>query len=117
MSGSCALLIVTPNQEDGMAKETLIVDLDAEMANRVRQYSREHGADVADVLNELISTLPNPGASNGSSPRQNGSNADSSDSDDWRSDLTPLVRSLLGAGSGDADEVDYHEYLLEKYGR
>lgn len=101
-----------------MAKETLIVDLDAEMANRVREYSREHGADVADVLNGLISTLPEPGNSNGSRQRQNGSKADLSDSsDDWRSELTPLVRSLLGGGAGEADEEDYHEYLLEKYSR
>jgi hypothetical protein len=101
-----------------MRKETLTVDLDAEMANRVREYSREHGADIADVLNELISALPPAGASNGGNPRQNGSNADSSGcSDDWKLELTPLVRSLLGAGAGDADEEDYHEYLLEKYGR
>lgn len=28
----------------------------------------------------------------------------------------PLTRSLLGAGSGHADEEDYREYLWRKYG-
>ncbi|HEY0022080.1 MAG TPA: hypothetical protein VGB24_04195 [Longimicrobium sp.] len=120
-----------------MAKETLIVDLDAEMANRVRQYSREHGADVADVLNELIAALPvNGGCGNGGSAHQNGNGngngsatnrgdgALSSGStfggdrdEEWIQSLPPITRRLLGVARQGVDEDDYKEYLWQKYGR
>jgi hypothetical protein len=114
-----------------MAKETLIVDLDAEMANRVRQYSREHGADVAEVLNELIAALPvNGGCGNGGLATGNGSAAGlgngalSSGStslgdreEDWVQSLPPITRRLLGVARQGVDEDDYKEYLWQKYGR
>ncbi|HEX8320846.1 hypothetical protein [Longimicrobium sp.] len=118
-----------------MAKETLIVDLDAEMANRVRQYSREHGADVADVLNELIAALPvNGGCGNGGSAYQNGNGNGSATNlgdralssgstsygdrdEEWIQSLPPITRRLLGVARQGADEDDYKEYLWQKYGR
>lgn len=118
-----------------MAKETLIVDLDAEMANRVRQYSREHGADEADVLNELIAALPViGGCCNGGPAHQDGNrngsatnlgdgalSSDSTSHGDrdgkWIQSLPPITRRLLGVARQGVGEDDYKEYLWQKYGR
>jgi hypothetical protein len=118
-----------------MAKETLTVDLDAEMVNRVREYSREHGADVADVLNELIAALPvNGGCRNGGSVHQNGNGnaaatkfadgalasgltSGGARDEEWVQALPPITRRLLGVARPGVDEEDYQEYLWQKYGR
>lgn len=130
-----------------MAKESLTLDLDTELVDRVRRYSEERGAEIAEVLSELISALPEAGGSNGSTPDQNGSNGRPAGStSDWRATLTPRVRRLLGAASTEAapaeghdqewvqslppitqrllgvappgaGEDDYKEYLWQKYGR
>jgi hypothetical protein len=118
-----------------MAKETLIVDLDAEMASRVRQYSREHGADVADVLNELIAALPvngrcgnggpahlngngNGSATNlGDGALSSGSTSHGDHDEEWIQSLPPITRRLLGVARQGVDEDDYKEYLWQKYGR
>ena len=133
MSGSCALLIGAGTSEGLMAKETLIVDLDAEMVKRVREYSREHGADVADVLNELIAALPvNGSCRNGESvhPNGNGNAKNVTDGaltsdlmscggrdEEWVQALPPITRRLLGVARPGVGEDDYKEYLWQKYGR
>ncbi|HEY0036634.1 MAG TPA: hypothetical protein VGB66_08105 [Longimicrobium sp.] len=38
--------------------ETLTVELDSAVVDRLRQYCREHGQTVAEVLTELIRALP-----------------------------------------------------------
>lgn len=82
--------------------KTLTVELESAVVDRLHRYCREHGCTVADVLNDLIHTLQL---------------ADSPQADeDWRRDLPPITRRLLGAGSGEADEADYKEYLWKKYG-
>jgi len=93
-----------------MAKETLTVDLDAEMVDRVRQYSREHGTDVACILTELIAALPVNGAcSRGGSVRQNGKSEASAtkrldggfvaeETSETQSPLNPSPRAARGEG-------------------
>ena len=38
--------------------ETLTVELDSAVVEHLRQYCREHGVTVAEVLTELIRALP-----------------------------------------------------------
>ncbi|HYW14123.1 MAG TPA: hypothetical protein VE871_19315 [Longimicrobium sp.] len=99
-----------------MAKETLRIELDSGLVDRVRRYSEEHGTGVAETIEQLIGTLP--AGPNGRLHVQ-GLEATSglAETEDWILGLTPSVRKLLGAGAGDADEEDCHRHLLEKYGR
>jgi hypothetical protein len=90
-----------------MAKQTLSVDLDSALVDRVRRYSEARGKDVAQTVSELIERLPLNGTpGNHDQPEE-----------PWEAELSPAVRSILGVGSGPADEHDYHDYLMEKYGR
>ena len=82
-------------------RETLTVELDSELVERLHRYCREQDTPVAVVLSGLIAALPI---------------SDSPGEEDWVRDLPPITRRLLGAGSGPADEADYKEYLLRKYG-
>ena len=93
-----------------MPKQTLSIDLDSALVERVRRYSEQHGTDVADTIGELISTLPGSAHTNGTGEIL--SEADT----EWEERLPPITRSLLGAASGDVDEEDYKEYLWRKYG-
>lgn len=98
-----------------MAKETLSIDLDPVLIDRVRQYSEQNGTDIAETIGELISTLP---AGNGAHALgAMHSPADATDREaDWEKDLPPVTRSLLGIASGSSGEEDYKEYLWRKYG-
>jgi hypothetical protein len=102
-----------------MAKETLSIDLDPVLIDRVRRYSERNGTDVAGTISQLISTLPAGAGAQGDSPRHDSllKNSSSSEADtEWRQNLPPITRSLLGIASGGADEEDYKEYLWRKYG-
>ena len=91
-----------------MAKETLSVDLDPMLIERVRRYSEAHGTEVAETIGGLIESLPSGGG--GEAARAG------ADEEEWMRDLPPLTRSLLGIASGDAGVDDYREYLWRKYG-
>jgi hypothetical protein len=102
-----------------MSKETLSVDLDPALIDRVRRYSERNGTDVSGTISELISTLPATGGAKqaaaldrATAPGSNGSAAGA----DWERNLPPITRSLLGIASGGADEDDYKDYLWRKYG-
>ena len=97
-------------------KETLSIDLDSVLVERVRRYSQEHGMDVAGTISELIALLPGGAGEHGSAPPPDASRAADGEEAEWVRDLPPLTRSLLGAGSGRAGEEDYKEYLWRKYG-
>lgn len=102
-----------------MAKETLSIDLDPVLIDRVRQYSEQNGTDIAGTISELISTLP---AGNGAhaldATHPSAPGGDASDLDaEWEKDLPPVTRSLLGVASGSSGEEDYKEYLWRKYGQ
>ncbi len=101
-----------------MVKETLSIDLDPVLIDRVRRYSEQHGTDIAGTISELISNLP---ATNGAEQPAAGHGAlagevVSATHAEWEQQLPPITRSLLGIGPGDADEEDYKEHLWRKYG-
>jgi hypothetical protein len=96
-----------------MAKETLSIYLDTSLIERVHRYSAEHGKGVSETVSELIENLPDEQPSGTAALKQSGADGD----EEWVANLTPAVRSLLGVVTGRADEEDYHQYLLEKYGR
>jgi hypothetical protein len=99
--------------EDAMAKETLRVELESDLVERVRRYSEEHGIDVAGTISGLISSLPpaSPASAPGAEPPHPGESEE-----EWIRELPPLTRSLLGIAAGDAGEEDYRDYLWRKYG-
>ena len=99
-----------------MAKETLYVELESDLVERVRRYSREHGTDLAGTIGDLIASLPPSGAAEDVSAPSAGSVPAGESEEQWIRDLPPLTRSLLGIAAGDADEEDYKEYLSRKYG-
>lgn len=102
-----------------MAKETLSIDLDPVLIDRVRQYSEQNGTDIAETIGELIAALPavnGPHEPFGNHSAHAGEPSAEMDAD-WEQDLPPITRSLLGIGTGDADEEVYKEYLLRKYGQ
>jgi Family of unknown function (DUF6364) len=96
-----------------MAKETLSIDLDTSLIERVHRYSAVHGKGVSETVSELIEKLPDEQASGTAALAPSGDEGD----EEWVAKLTPTVRSLLGVATGSGDEEDYHRYLLEKYGR
>jgi Family of unknown function (DUF6364) len=98
-----------------MAKVTLSVDLDAVLVERVRRYSQQRGKDVSVTVSELIEQLPLSGAAAEGEPPPIPLAATAGEN--WEAELSPAVRSLLGAGTGPADEEDYNQHLMEKYGR
>lgn len=95
-----------------MSKAMLSVELDPVLIERVQRYSKEHGKDVSQTVSEMIQNLP---MEQGGADR--GLPAGRRSHEPWEAELTPEVRSLLGAGAGPADEEDYHHHLMEKYGR
>lgn len=96
-----------------MSKATLSIELDRSLIERVRRYSEEHGKGVSETVSELIKSLPVEPPANAPTPEQ----PVEEDEEEWVKKLTPTVRSLLGVAAGSGDEEDYHQYLLEKYGR
>lgn len=56
-------------------KETLSIDLDSVLVERVRRYSREHGMDVAGTISELIVSLPSGAGEHGGAPPPDASRA------------------------------------------
>ena len=100
-----------------MAKQTLNIELDSGLVERVRLYSAQHGTDVAGTIRELIERLPVSSiVEPASGPPACSARTEDPDEEDWVRSLPPLTRSLLGAAAGDADEEDYREYLWQKYG-
>jgi len=80
-----------------MAKQSKNLSLDSSAVKRGEQYSKLHKTNVSQLVNRFLSSLPVPG--------ENDAN------------LSPTVRRLLGAApDGDAIQ-EYHQHLLEKYGR
>jgi hypothetical protein len=96
-----------------MSKATLSIEIDTSLIERVHRYSAEHGKGVSETVSELIQNLPVEPPIGTAALEQSGDNGE----EEWVAKLTPAVRSLLGVAAGPADEEDYHQYLLEKYGR
>ena len=103
-----------------MSKATLSVEIDRNLIERVNRYSEATGKAVSETLSELIEQLPASGAEgeDESPPRSHSVDGRGARAEEpWDAALTPAVRRLLAAGAGPADEEDYREDLMEKYGR
>jgi hypothetical protein len=102
-----------------MPKQTLSVELDASLVERVQRYSEQHGQELSQTVGELIEQLPTNGSAVNRdirpARRSYGTEAPGGGAA-WEAELSPAVRMLLGAGAGPADEEDYRGYLMEKYG-
>jgi hypothetical protein len=73
------------------------VALDPDAVKRGEQYSKLHNMDISQLINRFLSALP------------------LGEVDENK--LSPTVRRLIGIAP-DCDAVaEYHEHLLEKYGR
>lgn len=75
-----------------MAKLTLSVDATA--IENGKQYAQQQGRTLSSIVESYLNSLT----------PSTGSNA-----------LPPAVSSLMGIGSGPADESDYHRHLVEKH--
>jgi hypothetical protein len=99
-----------------VAKETLKLELDAGLVERVRRYSRAHGRDVAETISGLIASLPPAVAAENGTPPAAVRAGRSGEDEEWVRALPPLTRSLYGIAAGEIGEADYKEYLWQKYG-
>ena len=82
----------------GKAMQTkLTLRLDAELVRRAKAYARQSGKSVSSVVADFFALLGRR-------------------EEDGRDELTPAVRSLVGAlGGARVSERDYHRYLDEKH--
>jgi hypothetical protein len=99
-----------------MAKETLNIELDGGLVERVRRYSEQHGTDVSGTIRGWIESLPSGAAEAANGAAIGSGPAAEAGEEDWVRNLPPITRSLLGIGRGDADEDDYREYLWRTHG-
>ena len=83
-----------------MPKESLNLSIDTASIERARRYSQRHDTSISQLVSDFFAKLPSD-----------------EEEEEWQRGLSPRIRRLLGAGRGEADEKDYHEYLMEKYGR
>ncbi len=81
-----------------MAKRSKNLSLDPEAVRRGERYSALHDTNVSQLVNNFLASLP-------------------LDEDGSEATLTPTVRRLLGIAEGARGEQEYHEHLVEKYGR
>ena len=77
-----------------MIKKSL--SLDAKAVERGERYARLHSTSLSRLVSDFLSRLP---------------------LDDGEPDRAPAGRRLLGVAKGGPDEIDYHEYLFQKYSR
>ena len=80
-----------------MAKTTLNLSVEEAAAERARRYSELHDTSISRLVSDFLAGLPLEDAE--------------------VAELPPITRRLHGIAAGGPDEEDYHEYLLEKYGR
>lgn len=79
----------------------LTVSVDDEIAERARRFAERNETSVSEIITGMLARL-----------------ALSDEGDDYMSGLGPIGRQFVGIAKGvDADEEDYHQYLLEKYSR
>jgi hypothetical protein len=86
--------------ETEVPKESLNLSIDSVSIERARRYSQRHDTSISQLVNDFFATLPSD-----------------AEEEEWQRDLSPTIRRLLAVGRGEADEEDYREYLMEKYGQ
>ena len=83
-----------------MGKRSKNLSLDEEAVKRGERYSKLHNMTMSQLINNFLISLP----------------LDDGD-DEWKKQLSPTVRRLIGIASGSAGIEDYHRHLEESYGR
>ncbi len=81
-----------------MAKRSKNLSLDPEAVRRGERYAQEHDTNVSQLVNNFLASLP-------------------MDEELANAALTPTVRRMLGVAEGGRGVEEYHEHLVEKYGR
>lgn len=84
--------------EEPVAKRSKNLSLDPEAIRRAERYSELHDTNVSRLVNEFLLSLPVAEEAS-------------------EEGLTPVVRRILGVAEGSRGEEDYHDHLIEKYGR
>jgi hypothetical protein len=72
--------------------------IDHETVERAKRFGERHRTSISKLVGDFLSRLPE-------------------DDDELLANLPPITKRLYGCAAGGADEDDYHEYLLDKYGR
>ncbi len=77
-----------------MSKRKLTLSVEEEVIRKARRFSQKHRTSISSLVSDFLSSL-----------------SDSEGPD------TPTVNRLRGVLSPGVRIEDYHEYLIEKYGR
>lgn len=84
-------------------KKKLTLRMEEDVIERAKQYAKERGTSVSKLVANYFAALTAP-------------ESDEDRDEDWREELLPITRSLVGCLKGtDVDEDDYYRYLEEKY--
>ena len=94
-------------------KTKLTLRLDEDVIGRAKAYAAARGTSLSALTENYFRLVASGGAAQGG----DGSSVEAgAPIDDWRSDLPPLTRSLVGIAAGsDADEDDHKRHLAEKH--
>ena len=77
-----------------MPRKKLTLSVEEEIIRKARWFSQKHRTSISSLVSDFLSSL---------------SESEGPD--------TPIVNRLRGVLSPDVRIEDYHEYLIEKYGR
>lgn len=83
----------------------LTLRLDEDVIEQAKRYADERGTSVSKLVEQYFVLLT----------EESEEDADDEE-EDWRDELSPITRRLLGRlKSADVDEEDYYRYLEEKH--
>lgn len=77
-----------------MPRKKLTLSVEEEVIRKARWFSKKHRTSISSLVSEFLSSLADADGPN-----------------------TPIVNRLRGVLSQDAGIEDYHDYLIDKYGR
>lgn len=84
-------------------QKKLTLRMEQDVIERAKAYAKERGVSVSKLVENYFAAL---------TASEPGKDRD----EDWREQLSPVTRSLVGCLKGaDVDEDDYYRYLEEKY--
>jgi hypothetical protein len=76
-----------------------MISVDDAAVDRARRYVERHATTIPELVNDFLSKLPLD-----------------EEAEDYMAGLGPVGRQFVGIARGaQAEEEDYHRYLLEKY--
>lgn len=83
----------------------LTLRLDSRLIRQAKRYAARRGTSVSQIVADYFQALTAGQDAEPPAP-----------SDDWKQDLAPITRSLVGSLAGSTlDEADYRRYLEEKH--